>query len=141
MADYFDAGKFGAIVGIPFATANIVTAQTCTDLALAGGGTLIVAPYAGSVIGIGARVNAAVTGGLVTVKAHKASTEFAETGYPAPAMDTATNTTASYATVRPGAVAFAAGDTLGLSYTTTAGLTPTNTLDLDAVLYIQFNAV
>lgn len=141
MADYFDAGKFGSIVAIPFSDDNIAASATATDLILKGGGTLIVAPYSGSIVAIGAMVNAAVTGGILTVNVHKASTEFAAVGTPAPVLDTATYTTYSYGTVRPGAVTFSAGDTLGLSYTTTAGFLPDGSLDLDAVLYIQLNAV
>jgi hypothetical protein len=137
MADYFDPGKFGAIVGIPFAGANATTGAENVDMVLAGTGTLIVAPYAGSVVGIACRANAALTAGTITVKAHKASTELADASAPAPVLTTAAQ--ASYATVRPGAVTFAAADTLGVSYSATTTLQATNTIDVDAVLYLQYN--
>jgi len=136
MADTFDAGKFGAILAIPFSKADLTTGEANSDLT-AGQGTLHVMPVGGSVIGIGIRSNAALTAGTITAKAHKASTEFADVGAPAPACGSAAQ--ASYASVRPGALTFDAGDTLGVSVTTTTTLDPTNTLDVDALLYVQFN--
>lgn len=139
MTDHFDAKKFGAIVAIPFTLTNATTGNSNTDLTFGGGGgTLVVAPAGGSVVGISARANAAITAGTITLKGHAASTEFTETGAPAPVMSSAAQ--ASYATVRPGAIQFDAGDTLGISATTTTTLDPTNTLDVDAVLYIQLDA-
>ena len=129
--------KFGNLVAIPFGGANATTGAANVDMALAQAGTLVVAPFGGSVVGIGVRANAALTGGTITVKAHKAGTEFTDTGAPAPVMTTALQ--ASYASVRPGAVTFDAGDTLGVSYSATTTLEPTNTLDLDAVLYVMFD--
>lgn len=136
MADYFDAGKHGAIVAIPFSKANLTTGESNTDLT-AGQGTLQVMPVGGSVIGIGIMANAALTAGTITAKAHSNGTEFADTGAPAPACSSAAQ--ASYATVRPGAVTFSAGDKLGVSVTTTTTLDATNTLDVDAILFVQFN--
>lgn len=136
MADYFDAGKHGAILAIPFSAANVTTGESNLDLTL-GQSTLAVMPVAGSVLGVTIRTEAAITAGTITGKAHKASTEFADVGAPAPACSSAAQ--ASYATVRPMAVRFAAGDTLGISVTTTTTLDPTNTLDVDAMLFVQLD--
>lgn len=136
MADTFDAGKFGSIVAIPFQTSNATTGESDTDMTLLQG-TLAVMPQGGSVVGIGIRANASLTAGTVTARAHKAGTEFAQSGYPAPQLSSSAQS--SYATVRPGVLTFDAGDTLGVSITTTTTLDPTNSLDLDAVLYVQLD--
>ena len=137
MADHFDAGKVGAVVAFgPFTNANCTTGESNADLAL-GQQNYAVMPHGGSVVGIAACVNAAVTAGTVTLRAHKASTELADDGYPAPAVSSAA--TASYASARPGAVTFAAGDRLGLSIVTTTTLDPTDSLEVDGYLFVQLN--
>lgn len=140
MADYFDK-KFGAHFCIPFGKANATTGESNTDLSVPGSGqgTLWVAPCAGSIIGISGMVNASVTAGTVTLRAHSNSTEEAETGYPAPAISSAAQ--ASYATCAPGVIRFAAGDKLGISMTTTTTLDPTDSLDVDAFLYVVVDPV
>ena len=138
MADHFDAGKFGAVVAIPFSHANATTGESNTDLTL-GQSTLAVMPGAGSVVGISIRAGGAITAGTITAKPHKAGTEFTEVGTPAPVCSSAAQ--ASYASVRPKALTFDAGDTLGVSISTTTTLDPTNTLDVDAVLFVQLDAV
>jgi len=139
MATEFDPGKFGAILAIPFTKTNMTTGAANEDLTFAGGALpYFVAPGAGSVIGISANC-AAVTGGTITLKPHSASTEFTDTGIPTTVLSSTADTNGAYATVRPGALTFAAGATLGISATTTTTLDPTNTLDVDAVLFIQLN--
>ena len=139
MADTFDAGKFGAVIAIPFIFSNATTGMTNSDLTFGGGaGTLFTAPAAGSVVGISARSNTALTAGSVTLLTHAAGTEHTDSGAPSAVVD-ATNQ-GSYGTVRPGAVTFAAGGTLGLSLTTTTTLDPTDSADVDAVLFVQLNA-
>lgn len=138
MGDYFDAGKFGAVVPIIFNTVNAVTNQTNTDMILATGATLVQVPAAGSVIGISVTTSTACEGGSATFRAHSNGTEIGTTGYPAPVIN-ATNSAASYATLRPGAMTFSAGDKLGVSYTSATDLTPTNTQDFVAVLWVQLN--
>lgn len=139
MATEFDPGKFGAILAIPFTKTNVTTGAANEDLTFAGGALpYFVAPGAGSVIGISANC-AAVTGGTITLKPHIASTEFTDTGIPTTVLSSTADTNGAYATVRPGALTFAAGNTLGISATTTTTLDPTNTLDVDAVLFIQLN--
>jgi len=138
MANEFDSKKYGAIVAIPFQKTNVTTGASNEDCVLAGAGTLIVAPAAGTIVGISASC-AAITAGTITVRAHKNSTEFAQSGYPAPALTSDNDTNGTYATIRPGAITFAAGETLGLSVTGTTDLNPTNTLDVDAVLFISLN--
>ncbi len=140
MATEFDGKKWGTILAIPFGAANATTGEADTDLTAAGGQTtLFVAPGAGSVIGISAN-SPAITAGSVTLSPHKAGTEFTESGTPAPVLSSANDTNGTYATVRPGALSFVAGDTLGISMTTTTTLDPTNTVDVEAVLFIQLDA-
>ncbi len=138
MATEFDGKKHGAIVAIPFSKTNITTGAANEDLGLAGAGTTFVAPAAGSIIGISASC-AAITAGTMTLKAHKASTEVTVSGAPAPVLSSANDTNGTYATAPVGAVSFAAGDTLGISVVSTTTLDPTNTLDIDAVLFVQLN--
>ena len=137
MADYFDAGKFGAIVAIPFSNADCTTGESATDMALAGSGTLFVAPVGGSVIGVSIRSNASLTAGTIIATPHAASTEFADVGVPQPTCSSSAQ--ASYATVAPGKCTFAAGGTLGISITTTTTLDPTNSADVDAFLFVALN--
>ena len=137
MSDIFNP-KHGSVVAIPFGHANATTGESNTDLTL-DQSTLAVMPAAGSVVGIGVRASAALTAGTITAKAHKAGTEFTDEGAPAPVLSSAAQD--SYATANPGAVTFDAGDKLGVSITTTTTLDPTNTLDVDAVLFVVLNAI
>jgi len=137
MADYFDAGKFGSVVAIAFGHANVTTGESNTDLTLEQS-TLACMPVGGSVIGLSVRSSASITAGTITAKAHKAGTEYTDSSAPAPAASSAAQ--ASYASCGPGKVTFDAGDTLGVSVSTTTTLDPTNTLDVDAVLFVQLNA-
>lgn len=132
--------KFGSAVAIPFAVANAVTNQTNTDLAMAGGNTLAVMPQSGSVVGIGAKASANLTAGTGSFRAHKAGTEFAQSGYPNPSLSSAAGVSnASYATIRPGVLTFDAGDTVGVSYTSSTDMAPTNSNDFDVILYVVFD--
>jgi hypothetical protein len=136
----FDAKKFGAIVNVPFTIANATTGLDNADLLAAGGvNTLWTAPRSGSVIGISA-ATAAITAGTITLKAHKAGTEFTEAGVPAPVLSSTADTNGVYANVRPNLIRFAAGDTLGISATSTTTLNPTNTLDVEASLFVILDA-
>jgi hypothetical protein len=135
--DYFDGAKFGGIVAVPFSKTNLTTGEADTDLVLPGGGTLYVMPHSGSVVGVGIRAAGAITAGTITAKPHKASTEYADTGTPAPACSSAAQ--GSYGRVAPGALRFSAGDTLGISVSTTTTLDPTNTLDVDALLFVALD--
>lgn len=138
MSDNFDSKKFGATLAIPFSKANLTTGESNADLTLGGAGTTYVAPAAGSIVSISAAC-AAITAGTITLKPHKAGTEYTEAGTPSPVLSSDNDTNGTYANVRPGALTFAAGDTLGISATTTTTLDPTNTLDVDAVLHIQLD--
>lgn len=139
MTDYFDAGKFGAVVAVPFTLTNATTGNSNSDLTLGGGAlTYVTVPAAGSIVGITANC-AAITAGTITLKAHEAGTEFTDGSAPAPVLSSTADTNGTYASVRPGAVTFDAGSTLGLSATSTTTLDPTNTLDVDATLWIALN--
>jgi uncharacterized protein YuzE len=142
MSDTFDAGKHGAIVGFQFGVANATTEQTATDLATAdiSGNTLITMPKSGSVVGISVNASAEVTAGTVTFAAHKDSTEFAQSGYPNPGLSSAAAVTnESYASVRPGVLTFSAGEAVGVSYTSSTDMAPTDTNDFSVVLFVQFD--
>lgn len=140
MGDEFNAGKFGAIVALQFGVQNAVTEQTATDLGepSVAAGTLVVAPKAGSVVGISVQASAEVTAGSATFRAQKDGTEFAQSGYPAPILNT-TSTQQSYASIRPGILTFSAGEGLGVSYASATDCAPTNTNDYSATLFVQFD--
>lgn len=135
--DNYNAGRHGAIIAIPFVLTNATTGLANSDLVLGGATTLLTLPWSGSVIGISARASAALTAGTITLKAHAASTEYTQTGLPAPVISSAAQS--SYASVRPSVLTFAAGGTVGISATTTTTLDATNTLDVDAFLYVQLD--
>lgn len=139
MADYFDAGKHGAIVPLAFYQVNQDTAGANADLLVAGqaSGTLYTMPASGSVIGLSVNGSAAVTVSTATFRAHKDGTEFAALGYPAPVLSTS-NTTKTYVVIRPGALTFSAGDGLGVSVTTTTTYSPTS-IDHNAILWVQLD--
>jgi hypothetical protein len=143
MADFFDPAKFGAIVPLHYQVANAATNAADTDLTVPGGAnTLYTMPVGGSVVGISVKSSANVTAGTATFRAHLAGTEFADVGYPAPVLSSAAaSSNASYASVRPGALKFTAGQTVGVSYSSTTDCAPTNTNDYEAVLFVQLNAV
>jgi hypothetical protein len=139
MGDEYNAGKFGAIYAVEFAVANAVTNKTNEDILLAGGvNSLAVQPKSGSVVGISVQASAEVTAGTATFRAHKDGTEFAQSGYPAPALDT-TNTQQSYGSIRPGVLVFSAGEGIGVSYTSTTDAAPTNTNDYNALVFCQLD--
>jgi hypothetical protein len=138
MADYMDSKKFGCILAVgPFTIANATTGESNTDLAY-GQSSYAAMPAGGSVVAISMYANAEVTAGSATVRAHSSGTELADTGYPAPVVN-ATNTQVSYASCRPGAVTFSAGDKLGLSITSTTTLDPTNSLEIDGWLFVAID--
>lgn len=138
MTDAFDGKKWGSVVPIPFTFTNATTGESDSDLTFAGGAsTLFVAPQDGHVVGISARANAAITAGSITFSPHKAGTEFTEDGIPQPVLNSGAQ--ASYANATPRAISFDAGDTLGVSITTTTTLDPTNSLDIDCVLFVALD--
>jgi hypothetical protein len=139
MATEFDSKKFGAFLAIPFTLTNATTGNSNTDLLVAGGaGTVFCAPASGSVVGVSA-ATAAITAGTITLTPHSAGTEFAVAGTPTAVLSSAFDTNGTQGTTYPGLVRFAAGDTLGISATTTTTLNPTNTLDVDAFLFVQLD--
>jgi len=136
MSDYFDAGKWGAIVPIFFQTTDAATSTSAVNMAALGGATKITMPTTGSVIGITVSATTSLTAGTATFRAHKAGTSYADSGYPAPVM----NTTSCFAsaTVAPRNLAFTAGDTVGVSYVSTTTMEPL-TNDFSAVLWVQLD--
>ncbi len=138
--DMYNAGKYGAIVAFQFSKDNIIASQTNVDLVLVSAGTLVTMPKSGSVVGISCRATAAVTAGTFSVRAHKDGTEFAQSGYPNPSFDSIAGTSQeSHASIRPGVLVFSADEGVGISYTSDATMAPTNTNDIDAVLFVQLD--
>ena len=138
MVDEFDP-KHGQLVGIPFFKADLVTAASNTDMAFQSTDhTLVTMPKAGSVVGISVRADAAITAGTITFRAHKAGTEFAQNGYPAPVLSTAA-TPGSQAVCTPRNLTFAAGDGIGVSYSTSTDMAPSSTNDVTAMLWVIFD--
>jgi len=140
MSDFYDAGKHGAIIAIPFGVINAVTSAAAVDLTEASiaQGTLAIMPHSGSVVGISVSASAAVSAGEVDFQAHKDSTEFPQTGFPNPTLNT-TYTNESYASIRPGVLTFDAGDGIGISYDSATDAAPTNTNDYSAILFVQLD--
>ncbi len=136
MANEFNP-KHGAMVVFPFKVADATTGESATDLTNDGGASLVVMPKAGSIVGIAGAASAAITAGTMTLTPHKDSVEFTDVSLPTAVLSSAAQE--SYAAVRPRALTFDAGDVVGISVTTTTTLDPTNTLDVDAQLYVIFD--
>lgn len=138
MADTFHA-KFGPTVAINFTTANLDTNVTNGDWirGAQASNTLWTAPVAGSVIGLSVNANANISAGAAVIKAHVASTEFAQNEAVSVTIN-ATNSNSTYGSVRAGVMTFTAGQRLGISSTSDATLAAT-TVDYDATLIVQLN--
>ena len=127
----------GAVVAIPYAVANAVTNAADVDLTKPGGNTITVMPKAGSVVGLLVNATADLTAGSATFEVHKDGTELAEESAPVLTLDDTHQEI--YGLVRSRALRFAAGDGLGVSYSSTTDAAPTNTNDYDAVLLVEFD--
>ena len=140
--DYFHE-KFGAHYALVFGNANLVTNQTATDLYLSDvvmNNTLATMPASGSVVGMSVHASAAVTAGTVSFAAHLDGTEFTQSGYPNPTLNSTAGTSQeSYASIRPGVLTFDADEAIGVSYTSSTDMAPTNTNDVAVVLFIQLD--
>lgn len=121
------------LVAFPFALANLAATQTDTAVPILGGVIpTYTALFPGYVVAITANLSAAATAGVLTLDFSIAGT--------AKAVDKtlATASTTSYIyKFRPGDYPFAAGATLGMSYTSNGSLDPT-TSDLVAMLYVLY---
>jgi hypothetical protein len=141
MGDEFSE-KFGNEFNLQFGVLNAVTNKTNEDLALADVGlnTSMVMPKSGSVIGIGVKASANVTAGTVSFAAHKDGTEFAQSGFPNPTLNsTAGTSNETYATIRPGVLVFSADEAIGVSYTSSTDAAPTDSNDYSVTLYYQLD--
>ena len=134
--------KHGNLGTYQFSVANPDTSATNIDIPLAGtlaANTLEKMPAAGSVVGISVKNNADVTAGTITFHAHKASTEWPDASALAVQLTSgSTLKRGSSGTVRPGVMTFAAGDDIGVSYSTSASYAPT-TDDYDVELMVEFD--
>lgn len=142
MADTFDAGKFGAVVALNLGVANAVTNKTAEDLAVADASANTsgyVMPQSGSVVGVSVKASTDLTAGTVSFAAHADGTEFAQTGFPNPGLESVTNVNESYASIRPGILTFAAGEAVGVSYTSSTDAAPTDTNDYSVSLFVQLD--
>jgi hypothetical protein len=140
VADYFDEGKHGAIVAIPFYHANATATLDGNANVLSSTASLrYVMPQSGSVVGISMRGNAGVTQGSLTATPTVGGVAFADYGVPQAVVNTTAATTqASYASVAPRVCQFDAGDALGISLKAAGTLAP-ETIDYDALLFVQFD--
>lgn len=143
MGDEFNAGKYGAVFPLVYGVANAVTNKTNEDLTLSDAtynNTLATMPYSGSVVGISVQASAAVTAGTVSFRAQKDGTEFAQSGYPNPTLNSTAGTSQeSYASIRPGVLTFSADEAIGVSYTSSTDMAPTNTNDFAVLLFVQLD--
>lgn len=142
MADTFNP-KFGNLATLQFTISNVDTAATNTDLALAGtpGNTLMVMPYAGSIVALTVKGNANVTAGTIAFNVHKSSTEYAQESSLLTTLTTASGSSnIGYSSVRAGVLTFAAGEQIGVSVSSATNLAAT-TIDFDAVLWYTLNPV
>lgn len=142
MGDEFNAGKYGAIFPLAYGVANAATNKTNEDIGVGdlGANTLYNMPKAGSVVGISVYASAAVTAGTATFRAQKDGTEFAQSGYPAPVLNSTAGTSQeTYVSIRPGVLTFSADEALGVSYTSTTDMAPTNTNDFSVLLWVQLD--
>lgn len=139
-SDYVNA-KHGSVIAIPFTIENATASTTAVDLALAGGNcTLVPMPFDGSIIGISTRASTAINTGKVTFQAHKDGTEFADQSALAVAISATTDTTSdadleTQGSIRPGVMRFTAGEAIGVSYTSSTDMDPTNSNDFDVILF------
>lgn len=139
-SDYVNA-KHGSVIAIPFTIENATASTTAVDLALAGGNcTLVPMPFDGSIIGISARASTAIDTGKATFQAHKDGTEFADQSALAVTISATTDTTSdadleTQGSVRPGVMRFTAGEAIGVSYTSSTDMDPTNSNDFDVILF------
>ena len=124
-------------VAIGYSVANAVTNAADVDLTRTGGNTIAVMQKAGSIVGVSVNATADLTAGSVTFEVHKDGTEYAVAS--APVLTLSDTVQESYASVRRGALTFAAGEGIGVSYSSTTDAAPTNTNDYDALLFVAFD--
>lgn len=121
----------------PFRQDNVAASQTDADLTLTGVDANApisqIAKGPGKIVGVSARVNAAITGETLTLNATVGGANAAG----ASAVLDANNQQVVKRFDTP--VAFVAGDLLGIAITTTAGFTPI-TLELQANLIVVYDA-
>lgn len=130
---YFVEEQVGArCYASPF-TGTLAADQTDVDLVYGGMAGGFVATRAGSITGLSAQISAAITGSgtTVTLKVTKNGTEIAGGGV---ALTEAGAETKGQTTYALGTYAFAAGDVIGVSYTST---TITNTPTVQASVEIE----
>lgn len=141
MADTFHP-KFGPTVALSFNVSNVDTAATNTDLTLADGvSSLVIMPYAGSIVGLTIGASTNVTAGTVAFNAHKESAEYAQASSLLTTLTTAAGSSnRGYTSVRSGVLTFAAGEGIGVSVSSATNVAAT-TVDYSAILWVQLNPV
>jgi len=117
----------------PLSASNLAASQSDVQLALPAGNTGIVMPCGGYVIGFSWKQSAAASAGSMTIGVTIDGTEKAAT------TQTVTTAVEGRPTFKTdaGAPRFAAGEEVGLEFTTDASWNAT-TADLDAVLFVVF---
>lgn len=118
----------------PWLQTNIAANQAATAMNLAGSANdnTMLALQAGTIIGVGVRSNANVTAGSLTVQPTVNGTAKGGTAV----LDT-TNVAKKVTLFTP--VPFAAGDLLSIVSSSTSGLLPTGSADLQAYLLVKWD--
>ena len=111
---------------------NLTTSLSASAIRFAGisGQTQVVCPFAGSVVGVGANLSAAITAGTMRVAVSiNGATVFS-------AINSATGVRTVYGTQAPDVDAIARGDRLGIKVTTSADFAPANN-DITALVWAE----
>jgi len=138
MGQKIDA-KFGGYVAIPFGVANLDSSLTNGTMTIGGTAAQnveIVVPFAGSLVGIGVKGNAAATAGTAAFTAVVDGTRYSSLA--ATVTTAAANTQKATATRDVGEIKFSAGATVAVQAVTSTTFAPT-TVEYDAILYIQLD--
>jgi hypothetical protein len=127
----------GQVVGIPFTVINLAISQTGQDALFCGqtGITQVVAPKAGSIVGLSVRSNADITAGTATFEATIAGTAISGTALDCVLSDLVQGTY-KWQNKDVSGSTFAAGALLGVDATSSGTLAPV-TLDYSIVLWIE----
>jgi len=139
-ADTVNGQTFVRTLNYQFYDPNVADSQNYATLGLdpseSVGGTEftgVVMPWAGSIVGISAKLSGACTGGTLTaVAVHNGTTKCLSV-----TLESTTNTTTNYAVAALDTYTFAAGDYIGVQLLTTGTFAPT-TADLVVDVVTEF---
>lgn len=125
------------VCAFTFSVANIADSQDGTAVPVDANGNAVVLPWDGYIVGMSVALNAAITAGIITIKATINGTEDANTAVLLNTTDTQFNSE-EWGTL--GQTAFTAGQYLGVVYDSDANV-EANTVDLVVVVYVVFDDI